>query len=368
MNKLFSAPKFILKLSVLTISLLSLIMTVVAIFDPFYHYHKPLPFLKAVLWEKEYQVPGTLDHFDYNAMIVGSSVAENNNNHWFDDTFNCQSIKAIRSSGPTADLCYFINRGFEHQDLKYVFLNLDPSSLTSKPQITFVETGAPLYLYDQNPLNDVKYLLNKDVLLERIPYMVASSLMKNYDEGASYNWSQWKEFSQEATLSHYYQQPQIKDMLPKEHYEEIALENIALIEDIVRTHPETEFYIFVPPYSILWWDSIQRSGETESYIYAQGLFFEHLLPYENVRLYNFQNDHATIFNLNNYMDNIHFSSEINYHICQCLKEGQYEIKDASQIESSLNDVRSYALDMVSYVTETYGDEIRVDILQSEVDD
>lgn len=362
MKKEFSPKNFILKFAILAVALLLLVATVVVIFDPFFHYHKPLPFLKAVLWEKEYQVPGTLDHFDYDAVIAGSSVAENYNNHWFDSRFDCTSVKAIRSYGATADLCYFINRGFDHQKLNYVFLNLDPSSLTTGTHTTFEETGSPLYLYDQNPFNDVEYLFNKDVLFERIPYMLATSLMKDYDEGTSYNWGQWKAFDEETALYHYIQQPNIEQMLPKEHYEEIASENITMIENIVKAHPETQFYIFIPPYSILWWDMAQRNGETTAYIYSEQMAFTRLLPYENVRLFNFQNAKDVLFNLENYTDSLHFSPEINEYLCECLKEGQYEIKDNSDLESSLTDVTSYALDAVSYVKETYGDRILVDII------
>ena len=57
-------------------SLLLLCIAVVVIFDPFFQYHKALPGLKAVLADKEYQVVGTLKNFDYDSVVVGSSVAE----------------------------------------------------------------------------------------------------------------------------------------------------------------------------------------------------------------------------------------------------------------------------------------------------
>ena len=52
----------------------------------------------------------------------------------------------------------------------------------------------PLYLYDKNPFNDINYLLNKDVIFEDIPYMLAETFLDDYDEGASYNWAQYKTF------------------------------------------------------------------------------------------------------------------------------------------------------------------------------
>ena len=358
-KKEFTSKNFIKWFFITACAFLLICAMIVIIFDPFFHYHKPLKFLKAVLWEKEYQVPGTLDHFDYDAVIAGSSVAENNNNAWFDDNFNCTSIKAIRSYGATQDLCYFINRAYKHQDLKYVFLNLDPSSLTTGTKTTFEETGSPMYLYDNNPLTDVKYLFNKDVIFERIPYMMATSFMKNYDEGTSYNWAQWKSFDEDTVLYHYIQEPDIKPMLPANTYEDNARFNIKTITDIADAHKETTFYIFVPPYSILWWDMSYRSGETDSYLYVEELALKELLTRENIRIYNFQNAEDIIFDLDNYTDSLHFSPDINHYICDCLKDGTYELRDDSEIESSLESVRSYAYSACEYITSTYGDQIKV---------
>ena len=78
-----------------TAVLLLLCILLVVTFDPFYQYHKPLPGLKAVLTDKEYQCAGSLKNFDYDAVIAGSSVSENYNNHWFDEGFNCTSIDPV---------------------------------------------------------------------------------------------------------------------------------------------------------------------------------------------------------------------------------------------------------------------------------
>ena len=151
-------------------ALAAICMLTVYLLDPFYHYHKPWFGLKAVLNEKEYQVPGSLRHFDYDSVLVGSSVVENNDNRWFDEAFGGTTIKAVRSYGGIADLVWYLNLAFESREqkgekIRRVFFNLDPASLTQEAQTTFEASGCPMYLYDRNPFNDVKYLLNKTVLL-----------------------------------------------------------------------------------------------------------------------------------------------------------------------------------------------------------
>lgn len=365
MKKELTSVKFIKRFLIISICVLLLCAGLVILFDPFFHYHKPLPFLKAVLWEKEYQVPGTLDHFEYNSVIAGSSVAENYNNKWFDENFDCVSVKAIRSYGATADLCYFINRAFDHRDLSYVFLNIDPSSLIQDTETTFEQTGSPMYLYDKNPINDVKYLWNKDVLFERIPYMIATSFMKDYDEGASYNWAQWKAFDEDTILYHYMRSPKYLDMKDSSEYIDICDQNLALIRDVVSSHPKTQFYIFIPPYSILWWDNLYHDGDTEAYLNMEKHALNSLLSFSNVKLFNFQNAEDIIFNLNNYTDTLHFSPEINKYMCDCMKDGSYELRTEEEIADSIEKIRAYATDASSYTDANYKDRIKVQILEED---
>lgn len=292
--------------------------------DPFFHYHAPVRPLKAVLTEKEYQCVGSLRTFDYDAVIAGSSVSENYDNAWFDEAFGCTSIKAIRSYGATADLCFLLNEAYSSgNDIRHVFYNLDPSAFMSDTKTTFEQTGCPMYLYDHNPFNDVQYLWNKDVLFERIPYMLAKSLMEDYDEGLSYNWAQWKEFNLDMCTGMYLRHPDILPMKPAEEYKQTAYSNTAMIELLVKEHPETTFHIYMPPYSMLWWDNAYREGDTLGYLYATKHCMETLIPYENVRFYYFMDDEAVILNLEeNYMDTIHFSPDINRYICDCLADDE----------------------------------------------
>ncbi len=362
MKKELTAPNFIKRFLCVTVILLILAGGTVLLFDPFYHYHEPLPYLKAVLTDKEYQVPGTLDHFDYDAVIAGSSVAENNNNRWFDEAFGCKSVKAIRSYGATADLCYYLDRAFSHRTIRYVFLNLDPSSLIADTEnTTFESVGAPMYLYDENPANDVRYLWNKDVIFEKIPYMLANSFMGDYDEGESYNWAQWKAFDEDTALYHYIQSPEIKPMKPADTYFEICDRNVGLITELADRHPETEFYIFLPPYSVLWWDNLYRDGDTDAYIAMEKRAFAELLEHENIKLFNFQTETEISHNLQNYTDSLHFSPDINRYICDSMAAGKNLILDENGSDKSFEKTYEMAANAMQYVEEHYKDRIKVAI-------
>lgn len=359
-----NAKKFIKHFFIGSGVLLFLCILAVVIIDPLFQYHKPLPGLKAVLTDKEYQCVGSLENFDYDSVIAGSSVAENYYNDWFNKGFDCHVIKAIRSYGATADLCYFLDEAFAHQELKYVFYNLDPSALVSDPEPTFELTGCPMYLYDDNYINDVEYVWNKGILLEKIPYMLAQSLIGDYDENDSYNWAQWKNFNSDMALGLYIRKPTVAEMKPENTYEELLQSNLSLLTAEIEAHPETEFYIFMPPYSMLWWDSTYRDGDTDAYLYNMEQAFRVLLSYKNVRCFYFMNDRETITNLENYMDNLHFSAEINHKICNDLIDGKFEVT-MENCHEVIEDMRTLSDEIVTKLIVPYEERIKFDVVSAE---
>lgn len=340
--------------------MLLLCILAVVLFDPFYQYHKPLKGLKAVLTDKEYQCVGSLKTFDYDSVVAGSSVAENYNNGWFDQGFGCKVIKAVRSYGATADLCFLLDIAFGRQELKYVFYNLDPSALVASPETTYELTGCPMYLYDDNYVNDVEYWLNKGVLMEKIPYLIANSLIGDYDENDSYNWAQWKEFNSDMILGLYIRKPSVSEMKPTDYYEDVLWQNLDLLTSRIKSHPDTVFYIFVPPYSMLWWDNIYREGDTEAYLYNMEQAMKELLSYENVEFYYFQNDREVITDLENYMDILHFSPDINHYICDSMINGERRVGQENYQEV-MADMKTLAYEITEELVKPYEDRIKVDL-------
>ena len=205
-------------------------------------------------------------------------------------------------------------------------------ALGGDPDTVFPDESMPLYLYDNNLFTDVKYVLNKDVIFEDIPYMLAETFLEPYDEGTSYNWAQYKTFGREEALRNYNRPDVIQPGKAEEEYKEFVDGNVELLVKRVEQHPDTMFYFFYPPYSMLWWDNMYRSGEQEQVMYAAGTSAERLLGYENVRMYYFQNDRDIILDLDQYMDPVHFTAEINQYMVEQMKEDNYRLTEENYRE------------------------------------
>ena len=313
--------EFLKKLIVSIILLAILTAGIVFVFDPFFHYHKPIKPLKAVLTQAEYQVIGTLRTFDYDSLIAGSSMAENYNNKWFDEAFDCTTIKAVKPGANTSDLVYILEAAYEEKEIKNVFYTLDIAALTTSVQEHYVNEEMPLYLYNKNPLDDVKYLFNKHVLFEDIPYMIANSFMGNYDEGDSFNWAKYKDFK---TL-HYTPTKEKQPDISKKEYESYVNFNLTKLEDLINSHPETRYIFMIPPYSSLWWYESYMCGNLEQDLYAVEQAFERLLPFENVEIHYFQNMEEIVSDLSLYMDPIHYNADVNRILVDLISTKEYKV-------------------------------------------
>lgn len=340
--------KFLKKLGIAILALAVLQAGLVIFFDPFFHYHEPIRPLKAVLTQAEYQVIGTLRTFTYDALIAGSSMAENYNNHRFNEAFNCTAIKAVKPAANTADLVYLLEEAYKKREIKKIFYTLDITALTSDRKESFVEDGMPMYLYNENLLDDVKYLFNKDILFKEIPYMAATSLLTDYDEGDSFNWAQYKDFS----IMYYEPTEERLPMQTEDQYGEIVNYNVNLLLNLVKSHPNTEFIFIVPPYSSLWWYEAQVRGETEADFYALNKAFDGLLSLDNVKIHYFQHIEEITADLDYYMDLVHFSPEINEYILSSLQTGEYRLTLENK-EEIIGKMRKLAEKCTTYYAQEY---------------
>lgn len=336
--------KVLKKLIIILVVLLVLVMGAVIFFDPFYHYHKSLPFLKNILTQRDFQVGGTIDHFDYDAVILGSSVAENINNGQVDDAFGVTCIKAVKASATNADLMYYLERAFEKQDLKLVIYAITTDEMLGDPQ-TYISETDYYYLLDKNPFNDLEYLLNKDVLLKKIPAQLTYSFLLDYNEDESYSWYATKEFSKEAVTSRYYPQDEFLECRDVPSELSNFYENLDALTSLVEKHSDTKFIFYVSPNSSLWWDNKYRTGDAENqYFYIYNLC-ETLSEYKNAEIYNFAYNDEYTFNLDIYMDTVHFDEKTNAGIINriIVKDGIYDKdENKSQEERFRNELIEFS--------------------------
>lgn len=329
------AKKWFRLFVLLQVGVLLCIILLMVVVDPYFHYHKPVPGISYRLYEERYINDGISRNFDYNAILTGTSMTQNFKTSEFDRLFGVQSVKEPFSGAGYEELADNLDRALSYnKECKTVLLGLDYNGLNREHDWKQYE-DYPEYLYDSNPFNDTSYVLNKDILYKGCFNNLYATLVgepgTTFDEYASWG----SAYGFKKIMESYDRKEEKEEMaagLTEEERERVQ-QNIALnILPVAEKYPDTDFYLFYSPYSILYWDSLERDGTMKAQLEAEGMVTDMLLGFENVHLFSFFENTELITNLDNYRDKEHYISDINSYILEQMSRGNYEITKENQAE------------------------------------
>ena len=297
------------------------------IIDPFFHYHAPAAWMNYFLHNERYQNDGILKHFDYDAVITGTSMTQNFKTSEMDEIFGVHSVKTSFSGAYYKEINDRVKTAAaSNTNLKCVVRGLDYDSLLLDKDKEKYE-DYPDYLYDDILWNDVPYLLNKEVLYETMWVLARTAAGKprtTFDEYSS--WEHRYEFGKEAVDNSYTRlTPRTEKEIPLTGNDiEMLRANIEQnVTSAAEQNPDITFYYFFTPYSIYYWDSLNQNGTMRRQLDAERIAIEMMLPYENIRLYSFFDEFDMVCDLDNYKDSGHYSGQINSRILEWMHEGEH---------------------------------------------
>lgn len=319
---------------ILILAFLFLIGGLMVWIDPFFHYHAPLSGIYYTLGDQRSQNDGITKHFAYNAVITGTSMTENFKTSELDELFGTESIKVPYPGGTYKEINDNLEVAFEtHDDIKLVIRGLDYTHLIEDKDAMRTDMGTyPTYLYDDNLLNDVKYLYNNTALA-----VYALPELLRYLRGEEGGHTSFDDYS--ATNDETYSADEaLKDAddnmgefnaqesLTEEEIQTLTDNVTANVIEIAQANPDTEFICFFPPYSGVWWGNLLAEGTLEKQVAAEELATKLMLEScDNIRVFSFNMETDIVTNLSNYRDAGHYSSEISSWILQQMKAGNDEI-------------------------------------------
>ena len=322
--------------------LLVLCALTVYIVDPFEHYRESaiLP-----LYDQEsYNNPGIAKHYDYDAVILGTSMVEMSHPSVIDACFGVSSVKLPMRGSHTAQMGWQLSHVLDTHELKLAILAVDAYSLMGPPD-DMEEIYD--YLWNDSALDDVNYLLNLDVLLVKVPKLLGN-LGKPLEgkRDAMYQWTDVT-FSAQSVLDSFEFMAQ-REMTDPDYRLERSTENIERhIETYVAAHPETTFKIYMPPYSVAYWYVMTRIGLSEQQFRSRARVCELLLGYPNVEIYDYSSRLAWITDLDNYFDYSHHSGEISDAIMRAMASGEGRVTSVEDMWAGSARIRQAVLDFAA---------------------
>ena len=315
--------------------------------DPFEQYRESaiLP-----LYDQEsYNNPGIAKNYDYDAVILGTSMVEMSNPSVIDACFGVRSVKLPMRGSHTAQMGWQLEHVFAAKEKRGETLRLAILAVDAYSLMGPVDDDEEIieYLWNDNPLDDVSYLLNLDVLLVRVPRMLRNlgrSTSTKRDD--MYQWTDVT-FSAQSVFDSFSFQPQ-REMTDPDYRLERSTENIRRhIETYVAAHPETTFKIYMPPYSVAYWYVMTRGGLSEQQYRSRARVCELLLDYPNVEIYDYSSRLEWITDLDNYFDYSHHSGDISDAIMCAMAAGENRVTSVEDMAEGSARIRQAVEDFAA---------------------
>ena len=290
--------------------------------DPLFYYHLPWFGMKPVLVNRRYQIAGMVRNFKIENAVIGNSLAENILQEDLELALGGKVTRLTAPGSHPLDWRLVLNQlKLQNRCPRKILFNLDPYIFTAST--THMKHPWPNYLYDTNPFNDVRYLLNFDILWDYSFGAVRknkSGKVPTIDDVYTWNNNYGREYILRKTHRHQI----INGNINAEKYVQNALDNLGLLTEFFDAMPETEFIFFCSPFSIIYWDKTIRGKSLVAEVHAYSRCLEFLLRFPNVRVYFWEDEEMRrlICNLDYYRDEAHFDKRAGKFICGRIARGE----------------------------------------------
>lgn len=303
--------------------------------DPYFHYHAPRA--NQYYYEinnQRSQNDGIIKHFDYEALITGTSMTNGFKTSEAEKYFGYSFIKVPFNGASYKEInSNVVNAIKSNPNLKLVIRALDMNMFGQDKDTMRFDLGVyPKHLYNSNPLDDIKYLLNREIAFGLSYDMLVGRRKEGFKPGIT-SFDEYSRFTDKNIGINSVIQD--KNVLLAQTGDEESLtdeEKAILIANIKQnlieaadTNPEIDFFYFFTPYSIAFWNTMRVEGTLKKQIEMERIVTELLLPYENIHLFSFNLRTDITTDLNNYTDSLHYEGWINSLMLKYMSIDMYRI-------------------------------------------
>ena len=309
-------------------SMLMIVAIITFLIDPYQHYRKSV-FYKPYSFDSRYMVWGMIKNYDYDSLLIGSSMTANFRKNYVDSYLNLDILRVPVPGATAYEENLIMQKSLRNKKLSTILYGLDLSSFTGKKDRIKRDT-LPSYLMNESFIDDLKYLLNIDVFFRDSLKIFLSNFFdvkKNMiDFNTFWNWDYEMSFGSELCINDYSNRINSKKKYSYKLSDLIESFNYNIMPHF-ESNIDVEFIIFFPPRSILAWKVLEEQNSLEDILKFKKYILEQSIKYDNVKVYDFQIAKDVTHNLDNYMDTNHYSGFINKWIIKQIKNEKYLVSN-----------------------------------------
>lgn len=249
---------------------------------------------------------GIAKNYDYDAAVIGSSVAQNFDMDYFRGEMRRRPVKLALSGMSVNEILHMYDLVQKRTGVNTIYINIDWMHLNREYRVGAPSDRWPPYLYNDNKLDDIKYFLGYEVWFRYLPMNAAVHVLRranvtlpgtlhdklndrlNIDKLG--DWSSEALFSKVVVMNDY-QTPSVamleKDVVAMRGTMKNNME--ILLSHIIKTKKEGQAVVFgFPPYSALYWYTQRETGALDPIMDAKLFFLQRCAHVDNIRVGDLQ--------------------------------------------------------------------------------
>ena len=329
------------------LSLLSLILVSLAAMnfyiDPLLQYRDHRDALLYLNGSQRLLHPGALKYRPYETLLLGSSMVQYMRPSMVESVYGGKAFNASLAGSSAYEQAVTFDTANQHHKAQRILWSIDLFAFSGATQRG--ANNLPDYLYDDRHYDDIRYLLNPDTIKRSIKTLQGPRRIAPLDPNFDWDWLSARE--RRYGLAVVRQAVQHKRFLYNFDRRQYTAEQLQAnftrhFLSRIQRNPELRFEIFFPPYSLLTWAHLRDIGWLDNALQFKQFMIAQLLAQPNVVLHDFQTQQAITADLQNYLDETHFSPVISLQLLQAMKAGSARLTPAT-VPTQLAELKRQAL-------------------------
>ena len=302
--------------------------------DPLQFYRRA-SYPPLLIGEKRFQAPGIAKNYDYDAVVLGTSVSETIESADVRERLGWRSLNLAMQGASVREQHLALDVALRAGHTKLVIWDLNYEYLRGGPDwVANYDGSFPFYFYDENPWNELNnYLLSLDACKASLKIVLRRAGLPTYQPRTPdevFVWHSKKTFGAVALRRSWAKYAASRNAQFVRAAGDYTAANLnanfdAHILPALRAHLEVGFNLYFPPFSLAYYANLTAANPQ---IFANLLankrhIIEQARALPNVRLFDFQARPEIITNAANYCDLVHFSHAIGRQLLDDMHAGRY---------------------------------------------
>ena len=333
MKKQLNSQRWLRSFVLIVLALVLLLSALMYVVDPFFRFRVKD---NSYMLNPRYVNAGLIRNYDYDTLIIGSSMTQNFNMELFRQELGAKPLHVSMGGITPLETAELLSFADEIGRAERYYVGIDLHCFNTEPTLS----NNPSYLFDGSPLSTARYLMSYEAWFRFLPVDLAflalnaadvslpPKFARSCDIDMLANWADDFSYGEDVVLSNYLSDDYAVSEVDTVGLAERLQNNFELVFDSIAGFEEDVVFFF-PPYSMLYW---HNSAEYMDIFLDAKAYFIARAEELGCTVYDFQ-PLPQCMDLSYYRDSSHYSAELNDYMTLSFASGEHQLRSTDVPEA-----------------------------------